>query len=123
MTSGAKDQWPINMFASAFVAAFEDDASAFVKDVWTGKRKFNDSKSLVMFDRMAEWGTYFESGVTAVGYSDVIGRFVNGKAAMMPDGSWQGANIEAADPNFKYGYFAVPGDKKRENTSAVSRKI
>jgi len=112
MTSGAKDQWPINMMSSAFVAAQEADAGAFVKDLWTGKRKFNDAQSLKIFNKMAEWGTYFEQGVTSVGYSDVIGRFVAGKAAMMPDGSWQGANIEAADASFKYGYFAIPGDTK-----------
>ncbi|NJD01543.1 MAG: extracellular solute-binding protein [Ruminiclostridium sp.] len=112
MTAGGKDVWPIAMMWSGFVNAFEPDPNAFAKGLWTGERKFNDPKTLIMFDRMAEFASYFEEGVTSVDYASVIGRFVAGKAAMMPDGTWDASQITTADPNFKFGYFAIPGDAK-----------
>ena len=110
MTGGGKDGWPIGMMWNGFVNTFEPDPAGFNKALWSGERKFNDEKTLALFDKMAEFASYYEKGVTAVDYASVIGRFVAGKAAMMPDGTWQGAQITTADPNFKFGYFCIPGD-------------
>ena len=58
---------------------------------------------------MATLAGYFEENVINVDYNTVISRFVAGKAAMMNDGTWSAASIDAADPTFEYGYFALPG--------------
>ncbi len=107
MTEGGKDIWPVAMLFNAMLGSFED-SQAFAKALWTGERKFNDQKTLEQFKRMEQFASYFEQGVMSVEYSSVIGRFIAGKAAMLPDGSWDSANIELADPEFDYGFFTMP---------------
>lgn len=107
MTSGAKDGWPIEMLFNGLTASFEDPR-ALEEGLWTETRKWNDAATLANFDRMNQFISYFEEGITSVDYASVIGRFIAGKAAMLPDGSWQAANIELADPDFAYGFFTFP---------------
>ncbi|MCX7708502.1 MAG: extracellular solute-binding protein [Clostridia bacterium] len=109
-TGAAKDSWPINMMAHAFIAANEPDMPAYSKGLWTGERKFTDEGSMKIWNRVEEWSTYFEKGVAGIDYSSVVGRFVAKKAAMMPDGTWDSGTIDAAKPDFEYGYFCIPGD-------------
>lgn len=109
-TAGVKDAWPVNMLASGFVAANETDIAAYTEGLWTGTRKFTDEGSMKIWSRIEEWASYFEKGVAAVDYASAPGRFVAGKAAMMPDGTWNSGAIEALDPDFEFGYFAIPGD-------------
>lgn len=122
MTSGGKDGWPIGMVWSAFVNANEPDVVAFEKGLWTGERKYNDPQTLKLFDKMAEFASFYEKGVNSVDYASVIGRFVAGKAAMLQDGTWQAAQITAADPNFKFGYFNIPGDTKGSMPTQLAGK-
>ena len=49
-------------------------------------------------------------------YDEAPAKFVSGSAAMLYDGSWNAAEIEKADPNFEYDYFAIPGDTKHNFT-------
>jgi len=110
MTGAAKDSWPINMMASAFVAANVPDMTAYAKGLWSGTSKFTDDDSMKIWNRIDEWSQYFEKGVAQITYADVVGRFVAKKAAMMPDGTWDSGTIDAANPDFDYGYFCIPGD-------------
>jgi len=122
LTSGAKDSWPMGMMTSAFVNANESDVTLFAKSLWTGDRKFNDPQTLKLFEKMQQFASYFEKGVTSVDYASVVGRFVSGKAAMMPDGTWQAAQISEADPNFAYGYFTIPGDAAADKPVQLAGK-
>ncbi|MDF2857878.1 MAG: transporter substrate-binding protein [Neobacillus sp.] len=107
MTTGGKDGWPVDMILNGLAAAFEDPR-ALEEGLWTGTRKWNDAATFADFDRMNQFINFFEEGITSVDYASVIGRFIAGKAAMLPDGSWQAANIELADPEFDYGFFTFP---------------
>jgi raffinose/stachyose/melibiose transport system substrate-binding protein len=113
MTIAGKDGWPYDMMTSAFVNANQADCAQYGKDLYTGAKKFTDPEAIKIFTQIDQFNTYIEKGFTGVDYNSVIGRFVGGKAAMLPDGTWQGAAIEKADPNFKFGYFAIPGYDKR----------
>lgn len=122
ITSGGKDVWPINMLWNGFINANEADTTAFEKGLWTGERKYNDPQTLKIFDKMAKYATFYEKGVNSVDYASVIGRFVAGKAAMLQDGTWQAAQITAADPDFKFGYFCIPGDTKGSTPPQLAGK-
>jgi raffinose/stachyose/melibiose transport system substrate-binding protein len=111
MTCGAKDDWPFAMLANFAVASVEPDNLALAKGLWTGSRKFTDSKSLLIFKRLEELSSWMEDGFLGIDYGSVPGRFMAGKAAMLPDGGWQAPTIKAADLSFEFGYFPVPSDK------------
>jgi raffinose/stachyose/melibiose transport system substrate-binding protein len=122
ITSGGKDGWPIAMGWPGFVNANETDVMAFEEGLWTGERKYNDAETLKLFDKMATFASFYEKGVNGVDYASVIGRFVAGKAAMLQDGTWQAAQITAADPDFEFGYFCIPGDTKGSLAAQLAGK-
>ena len=111
LTLGGGDTWPCQMSADAIVHTVEQGNEKDLSEaLWTGKRTYTDETSLKVFDREMEFLSYMEDGFMGIAYSDVPARLVAGKAAMLYDGSWNAAQIESVDPEFDYGYFALPGD-------------
>lgn len=111
LTLGGGDTWPCQMSADAIVHTVEQGAEESLSEAfWTGKRTYTDATSMKVFDREIQFLSYMEDGFMGVAYSDVPARLVAGKAAMLYDGSWNAAQIESVDPDFDYGYFALPGD-------------
>jgi raffinose/stachyose/melibiose transport system substrate-binding protein len=108
MTVGGADGWPYTMLVNDIVASVEDDNAALARGLWSGERKFTDTKSMEIFRRLEFLNQNFETGFTAITYSSAPGRFVAGRAAMMPDGNWNVTEILKADPNFSVGYFPMP---------------
>ena len=111
LTCGIKDVWPQAMFFDAIATSVEADPQQFVKDLWSGDRTFNDAQTMKIWNRIDEITPYWEEGVAAVDYATAISRFVTGKAAMLADGTWTSADLVNADPEFEFGYFAIPGDE------------
>ncbi len=111
ITVGAKDTWPLTSVGiSGVVGANETDFTAFAKGLWTGTRKFNDDQTMKTWNRLDQLISWLEPNVMSIAYSDAPGRLVAGKAAMMIDGTWNAGAFASLDPDFKYGYFAFPGD-------------
>lgn len=111
ITLGMKDGWPLDAIGvSGIVGANEADLLGYAKGLWTGTRKFTDEQSMKTWNRMAQFVSYLEKNVQAVGYGDAPGRLVAGKAAMLYDGTWNAGTFAGLDPNFEFGYFPVPGD-------------
>ena len=52
-----------------------------------------------------------QNGWRGASYNDAVVAFANGKALMMPQGSWALAAVKQQDPKFEIGMFAFPGDK------------
>ena len=52
-----------------------------------------------------------QNGWRGASYNDAVVAFANGKALMMPQGSWALAAVNQQDPKFEIGMFAFPGDK------------
>jgi raffinose/stachyose/melibiose transport system substrate-binding protein len=117
MTSGAADNWPLNMFINAiFNANYPGDESIEIgKKMLTGELKHTDPELMIIYDCAEEFASYLEPGVTGVSYSDAPGRFAAGNMAMYADGSWTAPTIETANPDLDFGYFSLPGIKKRED--------
>jgi raffinose/stachyose/melibiose transport system substrate-binding protein len=98
------------MMSDAIVATVIPDYDAYAKGLWSGETKLNDATGKKIFQRMDQFASFYEKDVMGVDYASVPGRFVGGKAAMLADGTWQAAQLTKADPNFKFGYFTLPGD-------------
>jgi raffinose/stachyose/melibiose transport system substrate-binding protein len=58
---------------------------------------------------------YLEPGYQGEAWQGMPGAFADGKAAMLLDGSWDLASVQAANPSVKVGFFPLPGSNKAAN--------
>ena len=123
LTAGGKDSWPIGaVAANAVVSTVVSDPTSYMKGLWSGDKKLNDAESQVIFDRLGQLASYYESGVMGVSYADVPGRFAAGKAAMLTDGAWQAPQIAKANSSLKFGYFPLPSTEKGSDIAQLKGK-
>lgn len=110
LTCGGADLWPYQMIVHSVMSTLGIDYEEYVKGLWTGEAALNDETGLEAYRRIEFINQNLEPGFMGISYAEVIGRFVTGKAAMTPDGSWQAPEITKADPEFEFGYFPLPGN-------------
>ena len=114
ITAGGADQWPLNMYASFIITSFytEDECRQIGKDMLMGKAKYTDPFFTEAYKAMEQFASYLEPGVSGIMYADIAGRLVQGHVAMMCGHIPTTPYIVEADPNFKFGYFVLPGKTK-----------
>jgi raffinose/stachyose/melibiose transport system substrate-binding protein len=123
MTAGGKDGWPIFVGAYGLLGAEYPDQSALVEGLWTGKIKWNDAKSLAMWDKMKIYaGDMMEAGASGIAGDAAPGRFASGAVAMFPGGTWYASAIEAAQPSFDWGYIPFPGSDNADDNKYLFGK-
>jgi len=108
-SNGLKDEWDINevvwMGLLPSVIGGLDGRNAYLN----GDRCFNDADMVASFQEIADLKPYLPNGFSAIGVNDAENLFIQGKAAMMFDGSWSTKIYEQANPSFKWGVFQIPG--------------
>jgi raffinose/stachyose/melibiose transport system substrate-binding protein len=110
MTAGGKDGWPIFVGAYGLIGSIYPDQAALVEGLWTGDIKWNDAKSLEMWEKMKVYAQdMMEAGASGIAGDAAPGRFASGAVAMFPGGTWYASAIEAAEPTFEWGYIPFPG--------------
>jgi len=110
MTAGGKDGWPIFVGAYGLIGSIYPDQEALVEGLWTGSIKWNDAKSMEMWDKMKVYAQdMMEEGASGIAGDAAPGRFASGAVAMFPGGSWYAPAIETAEPAFEWGYIPFPG--------------
>ncbi|MBK9121562.1 MAG: extracellular solute-binding protein [Chloroflexi bacterium] len=115
MTAGGADGWPIFVGAYGLLGSLFPDQAAYVEGLWTGDIKFNDEQSLVMWERMKVYAqNMMERGASGIPGDAAPGRFASGAVAMFPGGSWYASAIDAAEPDFEWGYIPFPGSDDPE---------
>jgi len=123
MTAGGKDGWPIFVGAYGLTGSIYPDQAALVEGLWTGTIKWNDAKSMEMWDRMKVYAkNMMESGASGVGGDAAPGRFASGAVAMFPGGTWYATAIEASEPAFDWGYIPFPGSNNPEDNKYLFGK-
>jgi len=123
MTAGGKDGWPIFVGAYGLLGAIYPDQAALVEGLWTGKIKWNDAKSLEMWQKMKVYAQQMmEPGASGIAGDAAPGRFASGAVAMFPGGTWYAAAIDAAQPAFKWGYIPFPGSDNPEDNKYLFGK-
>jgi raffinose/stachyose/melibiose transport system substrate-binding protein len=117
MTAGGKDGWPIFVGAYGLIGSIYPDQAELVEGLWTGSTKWNEGKALEMWSRMQTYASeMMEPGASGIAGDAAPGRFASGAVAMFPGGTWYASAIEAAQPDFAWGYIPFPGsDNAEEN--------
>jgi len=110
MTAGGKDGWPIFVGAYGLIGSIYPDQAGLVEGLWTGTIKWNDAKSMVMWEEMMVYAQdMMEAGASGIAGDAAPGRFASGAVAMFPGGTWYASAIEEAQPAFEWGYIPFPG--------------
>lgn len=123
MTAGGKDGWPIFVGAYGLIGSIYPDQAGLVEGLWTGKIKWNDPKSLEMWEKMKVYAQeMMEPAASGIAGDAAPGRFASGAVAMFPGGSWYAAAIEAANPAFEWGYIPFPGSDNPEDNKYLFGK-
>lgn len=123
MTAGGKDGWPIFVGAYGLIGAVYPDQAGLVEGLWTGTIKWNDEKSLGMWEKMKVYAQdMMEEGASGVAGDAAPGRFASGAVAMFPGGTWYAPAIEAAEPAFEWGYIPFPGSDNPEDNKYLFGK-
>lgn len=123
MTAGGKDGWPIFVGAYGLIGSIYPDQAALVEGLWTGDIKWNDAKSLEMWEKMKVYASeMMESGASGIAGDAAPGRFASSAVAMFPGGTWYASAIEAAEPAFEWGYMPFPGSDNAEDNKYLFGK-
>jgi len=123
MTAGGKDGWPIFVGAYGIIGSIYPDQAALVEGLWTGTIKWNDATSLDMWQRMKVYAQeMMEPGASGIAGDAAPGRFASGAVAMFPGGTWYASAIEAAEPEFEWGYIPWPASDNPEDNKYLFGK-
>lgn len=123
MTAGGKDGWPIFVGAYGLTGSIYPDQAALVKGLWEGTIKWNDAKSLEMWEKMKVYAQdMMESGASGIAGDAAPGRFASGAVAMFPGGTWYASAIDAAQPSFDWGYIPFPGSDNPDDNKYLFGK-
>lgn len=123
MTAGGKDGWPIFVGAYGLIGSEYPDQAALVEGLWTGTIKWNDPKSLSMWEKMQVYARdMMEEGASGIAGDAAPGRFASGAVAMFTGGTWYAPAIEAAGPTFEWGYIPFPGSDNADDNKYLFGK-
>ena len=123
MTAGGKDGWPIFVGAYGLIGAEYPDQAKLVQGLWDGSIKWNDAKSMDMWNKMKVYAQdMMESGASGIAGDAAPGRFASGAVAMFPGGTWYGPAIESAQPSFEWGYIPWPGSNNTDDNKHLFGK-
>jgi raffinose/stachyose/melibiose transport system substrate-binding protein len=123
MTAGGKDGWPIFVGAYGLIGAIYPDQEALVEGLWTGNIKWNDAKSLEMWEKMKVYTqNMVEEGASGIAGDAAPGRFASGAVAMFPGGTWYASAIESAEPDFEWGFIPFPGSDSADDNKYIFGK-
>jgi len=123
MTAGGKDGWPIFVGAYGLLGAMYPDQAALVEGLWTGTMKWNDDQALEMWSKMQVYARdMIESGASGIAGDAAPGRFASGAVAMFSGGTWYAPAIDAAGPEFKWGYIPFPGSDNADDNKYLFGK-
>jgi raffinose/stachyose/melibiose transport system substrate-binding protein len=94
-----------------------------VEGLWTGDITWNDATSLEMWEKMKVYAQdMMEPGASGIAGDAAPGRFASGAVAMFSGGTWYAAAIEAAEPDFEWGYIPFPGSDNPEDNQYLFGK-
>ncbi len=123
MTAGGKDGWPIFVGAYGLIGSIFPDQAGLVEGLWTGDIKWNDAQAMEMWEKMKVYTQQMmEQGASGIAGDAAPGRFASGAVAMFPGGTWYASAIEAAEPDFEWGYIPFPGSDNPEDNQYLFGK-
>jgi raffinose/stachyose/melibiose transport system substrate-binding protein len=123
MTVGGADGWPVFVGAYGLLGANYPDQAALTEGLWTGSIKWNDEKSVELFEKFQTYTQeMLEQGVTGLAHDAAIARYAAGDVAFAPTGVWQAPALEAAAPAFDWTYVPFPGSDNADDNQYLFGK-
>jgi raffinose/stachyose/melibiose transport system substrate-binding protein len=92
-------------------------SGSLATDLENGSVKWTSAGFTQAMNEEKTLAQYLEPGYQGEAWQGMPGAFANGKAAMLLDGSWDLASVQAANPSTQVGFFPLPGS----NTPANNR--
>ena len=106
---GAQDVWHMGFW---FQKAYDDQVMVqdkdFIKHCYEGTKDFSDPAIVATFEQLKEIFQFAQDGWVSTPDAQITTFLVGDMAAMMYSGTHMFSQIEVADPDFEYGWFAVP---------------
>ncbi|MFC6005762.1 ABC transporter substrate-binding protein [Angustibacter luteus] len=122
---GGKDSAGLNMLGvvqSLYPTAQAKDDLA--KGLYGGTVKLNDGKQLQVLQNVQKLYSYAEPNFAGVNYATMTADFVNGKLAMMSDGTWNTTTIQqAGGSKLDFGYFPLPASDNAADNKYLGGKV
>jgi len=110
MTGAGGDGWPVGMILNHFLDTMLPNPYEWSRGLWQGTTALNDAYGVRIYERIAEFISFYEEGFRGLDYGSAIGRFQAGLVAMYPGGTWDGTGILTHAPDMELGFFTLPGD-------------
>ncbi|MGN0243752.1 MAG: ABC transporter substrate-binding protein [Lachnospiraceae bacterium] len=116
---GGNDLWHMGFWFNKF---YTDEVITknqnFIADMYDdNKTSWQDDNAKAVLQDMVDLFEYVDAGWASTPDSQITTMLISEKAAMIFSGTHMFSQISAADPNFDYGWFAVPD--KDGNTNLV----
>lgn len=106
---GGQDIWHIGfLFHKAYNDQVLSEDADFIKHCYDGSKDFSDPSFKAVLEEMQEIFQYAQDGWVSTPDAQITTFLVSDMAAMMYSGTHMFSQIEAADPDFEMGWFAVP---------------
>ncbi len=120
ISAGDKDGWNLAHWVQDVIGVYMPNYSDDFLNVFDNGMTIADAEGISdVADIVINRTKYVQDGCLGDGTSEMISHFVNKETAMMINGSWQMAKLNAANLDFEYAAFPFPA-KNAENTKVMS---
>ncbi len=122
---GGKDSAGLNMLGVVQgLYPTAQDKEDLAKGLYAGKVKLNEGKQLEVLEKVQKLYSYAEPNFAGVSYATMTSDFVNGKFAMMADGTWNTTTIQqAGGSKLDFGYFPLPASDNPADNKYLGGKV
>ena len=122
---GGKDSAGLNMLGVAqSLYPTAQDKQDLAKNLYGGTAKLNEGKQLQVLQNVDKLYSYAEPNFAGVSYATMTSDFVNGKFAMMSDGTWNTTTIQqAGGSKLDFGYFPLPASDNAADNKFLGGKV
>ncbi|MGN6445726.1 ABC transporter substrate-binding protein [Amnibacterium sp.] len=101
-----------------------DAMNTLAKDLYAGKTKLNTGKPLDLMKKVQTLYGYAEPNFAGVSYATMTADFVNGKFAMMPDGTWNTTTLQKSGAGkLDFGYVPLPSSDTAADNANLGGKV
>ena len=101
-----------------------DDKNALAKGLYDYSVKLNEGKQLEVMKKLSTLYGYAEPNFAGVSYATMTSDFVNGKFAMMSDGTWNVTTLQTAGKGkLDFGYFPLPASNNAADNKYLGGKV
>lgn len=123
ITVGGKDIWPVFVTGYGLLGSAFPDQAALTEGLWTGSIKYNDAQFLELWKKFQVLAQdMIKEGASGIPADGAPGDFAAGNAAMVSGFTWLAPAIEAAEPEFDWGFINFPGSDIADDNKYVFGK-